>query len=107
MGREVPGCLSSLVVGKRGCLTDITGIKGNLWGNKDTLLGCDPDYMKVILGRSGESKTCILAGASLLSWVHVPGSVKFQKRLAVQPPIPDSYKHPPSKEASLRPILFT
>uniref|UniRef100_A0A8C4M5I2 Uncharacterized protein n=1 Tax=Equus asinus TaxID=9793 RepID=A0A8C4M5I2_EQUAS len=29
-----------------------------LWGSEvDTLLGCDPDYMKVILGRSGESKT--------------------------------------------------
>uniref|UniRef100_A0A8C4PPP2 Cytochrome P450 family 4 subfamily A member 11 n=1 Tax=Equus asinus asinus TaxID=83772 RepID=A0A8C4PPP2_EQUAS len=34
-----------------------------LWGTEVLFVVYDPDYMKVILGRSGESETCIPAGA--------------------------------------------
>eukprot|EP00069_Balaena_mysticetus_P013499 bmy_22057T0 len=61
-----------------------------LWGTKALVLVYDPDYMKVVLGRSGERETHIPAGENLPSWVHAPGSVKFQKKLALQPSTPDS-----------------
>ena len=38
------------------------------WESEVDLVVCDPDYMKVILGRSGESKTLITTGAALLSF---------------------------------------
>ncbi|TEA37133.1 hypothetical protein DBR06_SOUSAS210308, partial [Sousa chinensis] len=61
-----------------------------LWGTKALVLIYDPDYMKVVLGRSGERETHIPAGESLPSRVHGPGSVKFQKKLALQPSVPGS-----------------
>lgn len=41
-----------------------------LWGSRVSLMVYDPDYMKVVLARSGETETCIAAGAALSAWVH-------------------------------------
>lgn len=73
VGREIPKRLCSLAVGDESPGVD-------LW----------PWLQKVVLGRSGERETHIPAGENLPSWVHGPGSVKFQKKLALQPSIPGS-----------------
>lgn len=45
-----------------------------LWGSKVSLIVYDPDYMKVILGRSGESKpTCLLEWLFPLG--YIPGGL--------------------------------
>lgn len=52
----------------------------------------DPDYMKVVLARSGERETPIHMGENPPSWVHGPGSVKFQEGLTLQPSMPQLFQ---------------
>ena len=42
-----------------------------LWGTRAFVLVYDPDYMKMVLGRSGERET--LSWRQSFIWVHVPG----------------------------------
>ena len=74
-----------------------------LWGTRAFVLVYDPDYMKMVLGRSGERET--------LSWKHLPFEyrplgVKFQKTQAHQMPRPE-FLQTPTQPKPERTTLFT
>ena len=69
-----------------------------MWGTNATLLVYDPDYMKMILGRSGENETWIVSGAGL------PSMLWNSSRDFSSPAFPEpSTKHSPRPQASIRP----
>ena len=64
----------------------------------------DPDYMKVVLGRSGERET-LSRRKSFLE--YMPLGVKFQKRLALQTSRPELFQTFLNPQARLKTTLFT
>uniref|UniRef100_A0A4X1SMJ2 Cytochrome P450 4A11 n=1 Tax=Sus scrofa TaxID=9823 RepID=A0A4X1SMJ2_PIG len=61
------------------------------WGTRAMVLVYDPDYMKVVLARSGERETPIHMGENPPSWVHgcglllLNGQTWFQRRRMLTP----------------------
>lgn len=75
-----------------------------MWGTRAFVLLYDPDYIKLVLGRSGEKETL---SRRQTSFEYMPLGFKFHKTLAYQMPMPEFLQTPSHHKPDKDNIIYS